>query len=273
MRRLKNDASPFARDLLTSVDADRPESGACDRALGALGLGTAGVATASTAAKAAAVAGSGAKGAGATSLPPATAKAGALLWAKWIGLGVLGTSIAIGSAQYVWQAVASPAPDVRAPDIAHSDPGTPSPSPIPPPLAQIDPPEVTPAATVPRANGRGRPRQLVSSNASPNAASEAGAPAAATSLSAADSVTTQLEALSDIRAIERYAPEHALELLDGFERRYPSSPLQEEVAVLRVDALVDTGRGAEATTLANAFLVAHPASAYAQRVLSKVKTQ
>jgi hypothetical protein len=298
MRRLKDETrSPFTRALLASVEADRPASGARDRALGALGLGVAGAAgvvTASTTAKAAALGGSGANGAGASSVPPATAKGAALIWAKWIGIGVLGSSIAIGSAQYLRQVPATPAPGVGASEIAPSEPRTASPSPIPPSLAPIDPPAPTvpanasssasgstPALPSPviRANGRGRPGALVSTRASSNAAREAGtvgtatvpAPAVSTSSRTADSVTAQLEALNGIRALELHAPESALVLLGGFEDRYPSSPLQEEIAVLRIDALADAGRGAEATTLADAFLVAHPASAYAQRVRSKVK--
>jgi hypothetical protein len=283
MRRLKHETrSPFTRALLGSVEADRPESGACDRALGALGLGAASTVTASAAPTAAVVGSSGAKGAGASSI----------LWAKWIGIGLLGSAVAIGSARYVRHS------GVR-PEIARSDPRTASPSIVAPLLAPIDPPEVAPVATVvavasssasgntaafpsptAKTNGHLRPGPLISSTASSNAKSDAAAPATAIApapngsppVPAADSVTTQLEALSGIRAIEIHAPESALELLDGFERRYPSSPLEEEVAVLRIEALVDAGRGGEARNLANAFLVAHPASAYAGRVRSKVQT-
>lgn len=277
MRRLKNEtSSSFTRALLASVEANRPESGACNRALGALGLGAARAVTASTAPKAAVV-GGGAKGSTGSSI----------LWAKWIGIGLLGGTVVIGSMQSV------PRPGSRASEIVHSDPRAASPSFVAPPPQPMNPSEVVPAPTVlaktaptsalrspiGKANGRGRPGTLVSSTASSNARSNAAASATAIAPApevsapspAADSVTIELQALSGIRAVEIYAPERALELLDGFERRYPSSPLEEEVAVLRIEALVDAGRRAEATTLASAFLVAHPASAYAQRVRSRVK--
>jgi len=360
MRRLKEETrSPFTRSLLASVEADRADSGACDRALGALGLG-AGVAAASTAAKAAALGSGGAKGAsgGAASIAPAAAKGGALLLAKWIGIGVIGGAMAIGSAQYARRVVASSSQHLRASATVGSDPRAASPSPISSLPDRLDPllttpllgpgpavpPEVSPSAIVVATNPTisrntasfpSRARKVWPSGAredrtspgliaprsselttSPSAdvraqvstsppsadvraqvstsppsadvpstplergrvdedglaAAAAPGPVVPTRLPAADSVTRQLESLSAIRAVGFGAPQRVLVLLDDFERRYPSSPLREEVAVLRIDALVDAGRRAEGVTLARAFLAAHPASAYAQHVRSKVKS-
>jgi outer membrane protein assembly factor BamD (BamD/ComL family) len=81
----------------------------------------------------------------------------------------------------------------------------------------------------------------------------------------------QLAALNAVHAaLTAGDPTGALALLDQFEHRNPSSPLDEEVAVLRIDALVDAGRRAEARERAAAFLSGYPASAYSQRVRSKV---
>ena len=265
MRRLKEETrNPFTRSLLASVDADRADSGACDRALEALGLGAA-VATASTAAKAAALGSSGAKGASAASIAPAAAKGGALLLAKWIGIGAIGGAMAIGSAQYARHVVASSAQHLRASATVPSEPRAASPSPILSHLARLDPLLTTPELP-------SRVRKVSAREASSEkglAAPIVPTPVVPTIPPEADSVTTQLESLSAIRA---GAPERVLALLDDFERRHPSSPLREEVAVLRIDALVDAGRRAEAAALADAFLKAHPASAYAQRVRSKVKS-
>jgi hypothetical protein len=249
MRRLKEETrSPFTRSLLASVEADRADSGACDRALGALGLGAAGVA-ASTAAKAAGLGGTGAKGAGAVSIAPAATKGGALLLVKWIGIGVIGGAVAIGSAQYARHVVASSSRPLRASAPVHSDPRAASPWPIPSPPERLDPLSTTPPQS----------QRLAVPPVSPH-------------LPAVDSISSQLESLSAIRAVGFAAPQRVLVLLDDFERRFPSSPLREEVAVLRIDALVDAGRRAEGATLASEFLAAHPASAYAQRVRSKVKS-
>jgi len=290
MRRLKEETrSPFTRSLLASVEADRADSGACDRALGALGLGAAGVA-ASTAAKAAGLGGTGAKGAGAVSIAPAAAKGGALLLVKWIGIGVIGGAVAIGSAQYARHVIASSSRPLRASAPVRSDPRAASASPIPAPDEQLDP-QVSASAivltTTPTSSRNAASFPSRARKVSPNGAREddtsprltmplladaPSAPLVSPHLPAADSVSTQLESLSAIRAVGFAAPQRVLVLLDEFERRFPSSPLREEVAVLRIDALVDAGRRAEGATLASDFLAAHPASAYAQRVRSKVKS-
>lgn len=88
-----------------------------------------------------------------------------------------------------------------------------------------------------------------------------------------DGVGPQLEALAEVRsALLAGQPGRALELLDGFDRRYRASPLAEEVALLRIDALLDAGRGAEAAAIGQAFLTKHPGSAYAQHIRSRLKS-
>jgi hypothetical protein len=106
------------------------------------------------------------------------------------------------------------------------------------------------------------------------AAADAPSPAAASArTSDADpSTLRQLEALSAIRTIlASRAPLRALAMLDAFDRAYPSTPLKEEVTVLRIDTLSDLGRTSEAAALAAEFLRANPDSAYTRRVRSKLK--
>ena len=88
-----------------------------------------------------------------------------------------------------------------------------------------------------------------------------------------DPVATQLTALSAVRAaLASGDTTRALALLDALEARNPASPLAEEIAVLRIDALVDAKRGIEASALAAAFANAYPESAYGQHVRSKTKS-
>jgi len=285
MRRLKDETrSPFARALVESAAGDRSESGACDRALRALGVGTAAGAVAATStAKAAALASTAGTGGGTLSVAPTAAKGGALLLVKWVGVAAIGGAAAIGAAPYVRDAIAPAAPRPTVPTVSapppaaysarpasaapidHAIPGVESPS-LPPAVigtASAAAPPVPTELPVPATRPREAPspRTLVPSAAEAPPAREA------------DSVGPQLTELNAARAaLEAGTPARALALLDDFDLRHPSSSLKEEVAVLRVDALVDAGRLAEASDLAAAFLRAYPGSAYGQHVRSKVNS-
>jgi hypothetical protein len=305
-RRLKEKTpSDRTRDLLASVDADMPAPGARDRALAALGLGAAGIAVATTKATGALVsattkAGAGAAASGAASgvgssiAPPAVAKGGALLLTgvtKWAGIGILGGAVALGSVHYVAtrqheRAAAAPTVSAAAlPPVARgsshwgpqqaadpvSDPTSPNPT---------SPNTNSPNTNPPNRNSADSPDTTRSTSGitpnSPGAAPRTRLPIAPDIPSpsvTADPVNMQLAYLSGIRdALAARDPARALRMLDDFDRRFPSSSLSEEVTVLRVDALVDAGRAAEASALAAAFLQAHPKSAYVEHVQSKIRS-
>jgi hypothetical protein len=289
MRRLMNETrSPVVRALLASGNADRSEKGACDRALGALGIATAATVAASATATAVAAAGTGAKGA-AVSIAPSAAKGGALLLVQWIGIGTLGGAIAIGSVHYAQRAVAPTAPSARAtPRLpARHDPRPTPPSLVEPPLDESDSPGIDLEPRAPSARETPSAPDKAGASATPSPASKTWRPTAesnpAVPLSAPtappttalsnDSIRAQVEALNAIRdVLGSGGAQRALTMLDDFARAHPSSPLGEEITVLRVDALVDAGRRAEATTIADAFLRAHPSTAYGQRLRSKLKS-
>jgi hypothetical protein len=294
MRRLMDETqNPLVRELLASGETDRSEKGACDRALDALGMAAATTVAASATASAVASASTGAKGAGALSIAP-TAKSGALLLVHWIGIGTLGGAVAIGSVHYAQRVTAPTVPSARAtpnPPVRHDSPVRHEARATPPPVVEspidrpgspdVDPEPRAPllGATPPADNG-------TSASSSPTMktwrAAEANralpvstpiGPSLESSTSSTDSVRAQVEALHAIRdVLGSGGPERALTLLDEFARAHPSSPLGEEVTVLRIDALVDAGRRTEATSIADAFLRKHPSSAYAQRLRSKLKS-
>ena len=61
-------------------------------------------------------------------------------------------------------------------------------------------------------------------------------------------------------------PAAALRTLDDYDARFAHGSLREEADVARIQALLDAGDSAGATTKAQAFLAAHPQSAYTKRV-------
>ena len=340
IRRLRDETrSSFVHALLVSTDADRSETGACERALAALAAGAAGAIAASAAAKTAAVAATPAEGAaiagspaagaaiagspaagaagGALSVAPAAAKGGAVFLVKWAGIALLGGVAAVGTAPYALHVAARVLSNEPAPEVANRGHGvrSASPSVTASHLARIESrlhsPSDAPAVAIAAARpspGDGPAVPMAGGAASTVATPVAAAPAiggvhgdvspglltssdvASASLpstghaslttdaapvthSAADAVAMQLAVLSAVRtALARGDPQRALALLDEFDRRNQFSPLTEEVTVLRVDALVDARRVAEATALAAAFFSAHPASVYGERVRSEVKS-
>ncbi len=300
IRRLRDETrSGFVHALLVSTDADRSEAGACDRALAALGVGAAGAIAASAAAKAAAVAGSPTAGAargGALSIAPTAAKGGAVLFVKWAGIALLGGAAAVGTVPYALHEAtrvlsSEPASKVESRgDGPRSAARSAAPSLTASRITRVDSPRDTPGVAIATAIATGAalsrdaPAAAVASGAAraaafpftvaPAVGSVRGDVAATSAMPLdADAVARQLAALSAVRAaLAGGDPLRALALLDEFDRRNRLSHLTEEATVLRVDALVDAGRVAEAAALANAFLSTHPASVYGERVRSKVKS-
>jgi len=94
-----------------------------------------------------------------------------------------------------------------------------------------------------------------------------------------DSKSTTQEAApaSDIRAqialideahaaVKRHAPADALRAVDLYASRYPGGLLDQEAAVIRIEAVDQGGNHARAASMARAFLAKHPSSAHAKRL-------
>jgi TolA-binding protein len=71
-------------------------------------------------------------------------------------------------------------------------------------------------------------------------------------------------------AVSRRAPEQALEALRQYVADYPRGAFAPEAQVLRIEALEQSGRHAQARTLAKGFLAKHPDSPLAERVAKSV---
>jgi hypothetical protein len=273
----KND---WACTLLESSNEDRPESGACDRALAGLGLGL-GVALAATTTTTAATAASSVAGGAADVAPSvgsAAAKGGAILILKWTAGAVVAGAVALGSIRYVAGPTHEAQPRVAPPSVAA--PRSPrarsatqpivgeAPSPesgsavVSQPVVGVAPPgsHATPAATN-------------DNTGNDNPGLDPPPPRAAGDWVEVAPVTPQLEALGAIRAtLARGDASGALVLIDDFAARYPSSPMAEEALVLRIDALSLAGRRSDAATLGESFLRKYPTSAYGERVRARLKS-
>jgi hypothetical protein len=77
---------------------------------------------------------------------------------------------------------------------------------------------------------------------------------------------TEAELLERAQRSLRSDPEGALELVRRAEARYPGGSLQEERAVVRIDALLRLGRIEDAKRRGEAFLRAHPDSVYRAKI-------
>jgi hypothetical protein len=298
-RLIEESRSDFVRTVLEASRADSPEIGACDRALAAFGVGVAALVTTTTAAAASTATTSvaapltgpmGSVG----SMGPAAAKGGALLFLKWTGAVFVASAVAVGSIRYAAQpSVSPPSRPAVANSLGTNSLGTNSlgtsaegkavaararvePE---PPIAQPDP--VPAISNVGGAESRnvaqpslgGPPRSPTSDPLTTMHGASLGREPRAPETTDVATVTPQLEALAAIRGtLASGDATRALELIDAFTTKYPSSPMSEEASVLRIDALALAGRAAEASSLSTSFLRRYPTSAYGERVRARLQS-
>jgi hypothetical protein len=261
-RRILEEGTPFERDVLASAHLDVGSSQGLKRAVVAMGLGAAAASTTTSTVAAGA--------AGATpSAALAGAGAGALV--KWIGVGlVVVGGVAAASVKSIRH---GPATTVATPHSLQST--RPPPAPIasmlstpPPPAPIASMPSMTAAVPRPLLPVREDPTSSRASSRSVSAAPPAtqavpSPPVRDTPLEAppTSSLFAEIAGLEQVRAaLDRGDAPRALQLLDAYDRAFPSSVLTDEATVLRVDALAQRGDGAGAAALSRRFLATNPAS-------------
>jgi hypothetical protein len=250
-----------ARRLMLAMRDERPPEGARARAFAALGVGGAATIT---------------SGAALASAASATAgKSFAWLAVKWLGAGavvgaVATTGAAILGAPSEHSSVAVPQPAATAPAAPGATPSEPA-----RPLRAIGKPNAVadqllarravapnvaqPVQPPPRPLPAPAPTAAIDSPAAPARAEFAPA--------AEDSLDREIQVLDAARhALQGSAPDVALAELDRHAREFPRGRLSVEAFVVRLDALGRAGRGAEARTLAERYLSAHPTSPHADRI-------
>jgi hypothetical protein len=225
----------------------------------------------------------------------AATTAGAGLIVKWVALGAIGGTIALGAVGSMTRLVGGPEPRPSAvvaprPAPAASYAGKPAPAisslpraaPVETQPARPDD-QVQPARADEQAQRNPTPVHLAPSAATriPARSAEPTRPAdlpaslapplrdPAIVPAADDTLTAEVTALDEARrALAAGDPAPALLALDEYDHRFVQRRLGPEAAVLRIEALLAEGRFGQARQLGNELLAAEPDGAYAQHVRS-----
>jgi hypothetical protein len=275
--------SDAERLLLDSASDDVPSFGAREKTLAALGVAAGAALAAPGVAHAAAQGAAGTGGAAASAV-----KAGSVtsvLVLKWLGTGALVGAVAATSvatlttpgllggreAPPAAQATQAATPGSRAVSRAQALPHAAAAPPVASPeeAAPLRPVDEIPSAG--RALVEARPERgaSVAPPAEPVAAPPPPAPAAALT----GNVMAEVASLDRARAaLAARDASGALARLAAHEAAFPRGALLPEAILLRVRALRELGRYAEASAVAERFLASHPDSAQAARLRALVGT-
>jgi hypothetical protein len=253
MRRLiDGDVGEYEADLLRSALDDAPSRGGRQKLLASLGV-AGGTLAAAGVAKAAGTAGAAATVAGETATAT-VAKGGsgalAAVVGKWLGIGMVAGTVTAGAVVGVDHLVSAPAPSASAPEILESVDRGPLPS---------------------RRTGGGVSRSPAPASEQPEPSPERASPNGRTARPSS-SVAAEVESLDRARqALERGDSRGALRALDRHQGRFQSGVLTPESQLIRIEALLASGKHAAAAAQARAFLAAHPGSAHTTRVRSLLR--
>lgn len=183
--------------------------------------------------------------------PPGTS-ASAWGWAlvAAVGLGLL--------AGWGWLA-SRPSPSPMADTIEQEPARSPLPTAPPASLEVAEPPGHEPAVAV-QARTRGRPRRRTVSE------SERGPIRAATANRQTVSIPSELALIRQARGLAGTEPARALRVLGEHREHYPTGVLSQEREVIRIRALLASGRRTDAKATAARYLEAHPETPHRRRV-------
>lgn len=229
-RWLEDGASGFERELLSSAHVDRAPPRALSRTLASVQMAAAATLVSSTAVG-------------------TSASVGAVSVLKWVGIGVVS-----GLATMVAVETVTPAPPTSR---AHDETSV---AVIEPPAPVLTQPEARPQPEKSAPDPRS-PKNLatIERSTAPEEVSSATPATRARDLARETALVSEAS-----RGVEAGDPNRALALLDQRAREFPNGLLGPEAAVVRVRALVATGRRKEAEQLASANTGSGPGSAHAR---------
>jgi hypothetical protein len=229
-------ATDLERTLLQAARNERPSPELSARMAAGLGISV-GAALTTAAAPAAAAA---------PAVAAATKTATLSAVSGWVSAGVLAVAVTAGVAGVRMSHVPAPAPSAVAPAATLQ---------IAPPVA--DPPRAQPVVAVPGPRSEKIRRR-------PSAPAVAPAPAS--------DLRDQIALIDAARgAVKVGASDRALVLLRRYDASYPGGAFEPEALALRVEALDQASRHAEARTLGRDFLARYPRSPLADRVARVVQ--
>jgi hypothetical protein len=257
-RLLDEGANDIERELLGTWLDEKPSKRARAAVMG-LAVG-AGLGAATTTAAATASAGAA---------PKTAAAIGAWALGKWVLVGALSGLVTVGTVEVAAPLVmteSAAAPSITAPERAPAIATVRAPeaktagveAPTPPLPAEA------PKSSTPTLADSASARQAPSAHAVASAESAESTPEKTKARCALREEATLIEqALSAVRSSRGGA---ALTILDDYQLRCPGGTLQQEATVLRMEALVASGRRSEASSLGRAFVSAYPESSHISRI-------
>ncbi|MBN1608283.1 MAG: hypothetical protein JW940_16755 [Polyangiaceae bacterium] len=273
-----------ARRMLSSWAEEEPPPATLHKTAAALGLAAATVMVTGTSATAATL------GPGAAAATGAAANAGvgtvgtglastAAMAAKWIGAGIVGGALAVGTAHYASSPVRHPSSAPRAASSVSrttwARTGSQSSRRQRGPEANVEPASESPAADSVSATP---PHAVVALRPSVVPAQTAARPSAesAPTLRYSESMEAELALIDQARQqLSQGDPNAALDTLRRYDAECTTAVLAREATVLRVQALFGAGRTADAVSLGRRFVAEHPDSPHAanlRRLLGRQPT-
>lgn len=239
LNRLRSEGSEFERRLLDAAGSEAPPPElvlSMQQALGIASLGTAGTAA-------------------------VAAKSSATIWlSAGIAVAALGVGLGAWQLSRSSEAPLSPRAGLSAPPLA-----TVAPAPDAASQRESEPS----APVVARAAPSEPALQRRAEEAAP--AVPHGKPRQPATTELKGDLRQEIELIDRARgAVARRAPEQALEALRQYVAEYPRGAFAPEAQVLRIEALQQSGRHAQAQSLAKGFLARHPDSPLAERVAKSV---
>ena len=248
--RLLTDSDLALRAVLEAGCEDRPEKGAQQRALIAMGAGSAvGLAVKSAAA-------------GSTTVAASTAKTGsALTLAKWVGSGALGGLVVCGavvapSLLQEQKVQKSERHEAAARNVATPTEVT---------MSSRELAEPTPERTSPKTEQH--PSKIRKKQLTPAAASLATQKVATAPSENPANLGAEVKLLDQARRdLKRGKPGAALASLHEYQRKFPRGRLFSEALVLRLDALVRLGQREQARQIADRYLKMNPRAPHGPRI-------
>ncbi|MFO0565439.1 MAG: hypothetical protein U0263_07240 [Polyangiaceae bacterium] len=238
-------ADESARQLMRAMREERPPAGALRRASLALGVAAASTAVTATGS--------------ATAASSSFFQSLGWLGLKWLSVGALvGAAVSTGATL-----VAPPRSSPRELEpVAHAPTAVAASARVMTQPEIESPPAESPTSAKPNAARPPAAAATQEVDPTPIAPSVGALPSPV-----ADTLAREVELLDGAReALRRNSPGEALSKLDGYAHEFPRGRMGAEAFVVRLDALVRSGRSAEARALAERHLATNPASPHAAKI-------